>query len=112
MSAQARPTQEQAQLVQQSQLEQQRILRAVTLGLKFLEDEAVSGPMKYADGVTDLKWLLRQLASGGFNINLDPTGQRAGAMQPPGKLADTPLSEFATGKDGAEGKEGNGADKK
>lgn len=94
MSAQASTTQAQAQLIQQSQENKQRILRAVTLGLKYLEDGDVNGPMKYADAVTDLKWLLRQLTGGVFNINLDPSGELATASDATGGTQGKKLSEY------------------
>ena len=53
----------------------QKILRAIQVGLQFLNDEKVSAPIKYADGIVDLKWLLRNLGSGVYGINLDPNQQ-------------------------------------
>ena len=56
----------------QAQENSQRILRAIQVGLQFLIDEEVTAPIKYADGIVDLKWLLRNLGSGVYGINLDP----------------------------------------
>ena len=84
------PTPEEIQAQQNSQ----RIMRAIQVGIAFLNDETVTGPIKYADGISDLKWLLRNLASGIYGINLDPNQQGAGASSrtPPGKRRD--LSEY------------------
>lgn len=55
----------------------QRLTRAVQGGLQYLLDETVSGPMKHADGVSDLKWLLRKLMVGEYTINLRPDRPQA-----------------------------------
>jgi len=58
----------------QNQITQQKILRAIQGGIQFLTDETVNAPIKYSDGIVDLKWLLRALASGEFGIDTDPNG--------------------------------------
>jgi len=62
--------------------EQQRAGSGMTQGMEFLEDKSgnVTAPIKYADGIVDLKWLLRMLLSGRFGINFRP----AQAAVPPG----------------------------
>ena len=77
------PTPEQLQ----QQATSQKIMRAIQVGLVFLGDETVIGPIKYSDGITDLKWLLRNLASGVFGIDTNPNQQA-----PTGKGRD--LSEY------------------
>ena len=52
--------------------EHQRALRAIQGGMQYLVDEAVIGPMKHADGISDLKWLLRKLMVGEWGLNMDP----------------------------------------
>lgn len=52
--------------------EHQRALRAIQNGMQYLLDEAVIGPMKHADGISDLKWLLRKLMVGEWGLNMDP----------------------------------------
>ena len=52
--------------------EHQRALRAIQGGMQYLLDEAVIGPMKHADGISDLKWLLRKLMVGEWGLNMDP----------------------------------------
>ena len=56
---------------------QQRILSATRGGMQFLTDETVAAPIKHADGIVDLKWLLVTLLSGDFVISPRPT-----AIQP------------------------------
>lgn len=73
---------------QQAQVVRARAINGMQKGLEFLIDETVVGPMKYADGVADLKWLLRGLLSGQFSLNLDP--QAAGPSSATGK----PLSDY------------------
>lgn len=86
--------------VQQSQMMQQKILRAITQGLKFLEEDTVIGPMKYSDGVSDLKWLLRQLGGGAFTINLDPEGKQS-SMLVPGQADKEPPAGMKAGGNGS-----------
>ncbi len=62
---------DQLQQMQQAQ-EQQRLGRAVQGGLQMLLDEHVTAPIKYVDGISDLKWMLRKLLAGEFAINMDP----------------------------------------
>lgn len=62
------PTPEQLQ----QQADSQKITSAIQVGLAFLGDETVNGPIKYSDGISDLKWLLRMLISGEYGINTDP----------------------------------------
>ena len=52
--------------------EQQRILRAIHGGMRYLLDEIVVAPTKHADGIVDLKWLLRKLLSGEWGLNMNP----------------------------------------
>jgi hypothetical protein len=66
-------------------------MRAIQVGLVFLGDETVNGPIKYSDGITDLKWLLRNLANGVFGIDTQPT-QRVPAGPGGGKGRD--LSDY------------------
>jgi len=92
-----------AQIPQQPTPEQQnsqKIMRAIQVGLVFLADETVVGPIKYSDGITDLKWLLRNLASGVFGIDMQPNRQSAPTGPSTGKGRD--LSEY----DGEEPPEG------
>ncbi len=55
----------------QAQQHQARILNGIKGGLEFLIDDAVIGPIKYAESLSDLKWILRGLLAGQFSINLD-----------------------------------------
>ncbi len=68
MSAQAQQTQAEAQQVQ---LRQAKILSGIKVGMQMLEDETVIGPLKYAEGLADLKWILRNLLAGQFSINME-----------------------------------------
>ena len=98
MQQQQPPTLEELQALQ-AQENGQRILRAIQLGLQFLDDDEVTAPIKYADGIVDLKWLLRNLGSGVYGINLDPNqvqiegkapGSKEGDGQSPGGNGGTP----------------------
>ncbi len=94
------PTPEQLQ----QQANSQKIMSAIQVGLAFLGDETVNGPIKYSDGISDLKWLLRMLISGEYGINTDPnqlriegkapeippTGSKEGDEQSPGGNGGTP----------------------
>ncbi|KKL98759.1 hypothetical protein LCGC14_1821240 [marine sediment metagenome] len=91
------------QLLQQ-QADSQKIMSAIQGGLAFLADETVNGPIKYSDGISDLKWLLRMLISGEYGINTDPNqlriegkasgsppaGSKEGGGQSPGGNGGTP----------------------
>ena len=68
--------------LQLQQAEQQRAASGMTQGMEFLEDKSgnVTAPIKYADGIADLKWLLRMLLNGRFGINFRPVQ----AGMPPG----------------------------
>ena len=59
------------------QRQNQRVLMAITVGMEFLEDRQVSGPIHYSEGLTDLKWLLRLLLAGQAAINFTPPGLAA-----------------------------------
>jgi len=86
------------QLLQQ-QADSQKIMSAIQGGLAFLADETVNGPIKYSEGISDLKWLLRMLISGEYGINTDPNqlqiegkapGSKEGDEQSPGGNGETP----------------------
>ena len=91
------------QLLQQ-QADSQKIMSAIQGGLAFLADETVNGPIKYSEGISDLKWLLRMLISGEYGINTDPnqlrieggppealrTGSKEDGKQSPGGNGGTP----------------------
>jgi len=76
MSAQAQQTQAEAQQVQ---LRQAKILNGLKVGMQMLEDDTVVGPLKYSEGLADLKWVLRNLLAGQFTISLE--ADRAGPPQ-------------------------------
>lgn len=81
----ATQTQLQPPLTPTQELEQaasQRVIRAIQGGLQYLLDTDVIGPMKHADGVADLKWLLRKLMVGEYGVNMKPGRTRAPAAQP------------------------------
>ena len=58
-----------AEQMQFQQAREQRATHAITGGLQFLDDETVIGPIKHAEGIADLKWLLRTLLAGQFGID-------------------------------------------
>ena len=60
----------------------QRALRALQGGIKYLIDEEVTGPMKHADGVSDLKWLLGKLMTGEWALNMDPQRKKGPSTEP------------------------------
>lgn len=84
MSVSAEEIEEQArQVIQTQQVEQVlqkaaqgRILNGVKVGLQFFLDETIVAPIKYSDGVVDLKWLLRSILSGEFSVHTE-TPKRA-----------------------------------
>ncbi len=90
----------------QAQENSQRILRAIQVGLQFLVDDEVAAPIKYADGIVDLKWLLRNLGSGVYGINLDPNQQQVPGA-PGGSGKGRALSDY----DGEDTKVPDGATK-
>ncbi len=63
--------------------ELRRAARAITGGMQYLLDDAVVGPMRHADGVTDLKWLLTKLISGTWGLNINPKRSQQDAPFPP-----------------------------
>lgn len=96
--------QEQAQKQMRQQAIQQRMTSALKGGLDFLQDEAVVAPIKHADGIVDLKWMLRTIASGEFGIDTDPgRKQREAAAK-----ADTPPPPPAGEGEEGDSKSNNG----
>ena len=77
MSVTAEEIEDQArQTIQTQQAEQQaetvakmRILNGVKVGMQFLTDETIVAPIRYSDGIVDLKWLLRSILSGEFSVH-------------------------------------------
>ena len=107
MTISAEKAQADAQQVQLQQIQSNKVVRALQTGLQLL-DADVNVPIKMHDGLTDLKWLLQNLISGAFSIDLDPKGERGGRPQraaPSGSIG-RPLASY----DEDDGK-GNGKDK-
>ena len=73
------------------QLQSAKVSNGLKIGIKMLEDDSVIAPIKYVEGIVDLKWLLRTLLSGNAFINFVAPVQ--------------PLKEAAAG----EGSGGNGS---
>lgn len=109
MSTSAQQTQTEAQQAQAKlqQIQSQKVVRGLQTGLQLL-DADVNVPIKMHDGLTDLKWLLQNLLSGSFSIDLDPKGERGGRPQGTGAPKGRPLDSYPDGDDG----KGNGKDKK
>ena len=84
------------------QARSQRLMRGVTEGLKFLNDEAVSGPTHYSEGLSDLKWFLRLILQGQVSINFDPQDQTSRPTDSAKKIGSLEV--------GDEKKDGAGAD--
>ncbi|MEE8598182.1 MAG: hypothetical protein V3S69_01435 [Dehalococcoidales bacterium] len=63
---------EQARAQRQIQINTARAVNGMKEGLEFLIDDSVIGPIKYAEGLADLKWLLRGVLGGQFGLNLEP----------------------------------------
>lgn len=61
---------EQAQL--QLQVNTARAVNGMKVGLEFLIDDSVIGPIKYSEGLADLKWVIRGILAGQFALNLAP----------------------------------------
>ncbi len=105
-ATQINPEQAQAQL--QAQINQARAVNAMKAGLEFLIDEKVIGPIKYSDGLADLKWMLRGLLSGQFGLSFDIAADRG---PPTDQVKGRPLDEYdETGGSGA-GANSEGVDK-
>ncbi len=85
MSRPASQMNPQGQVQLQMQMNQARAVNAMKVGLEFLIDDSVIGPIKYSDGLADLKWMLRGLLSGQFGLNLDVEGSTRPAVSGIGK---------------------------
>ncbi len=93
------PTPEQIQ----AQVSQAKIVSGLKTGLEFLNDGSVNGPIMYAEGIADLKWLLRGLLSGQFSLNLDP-----GSGPPRDQVKGRPLDEYDESPGGSSAGPNNG----
>ena len=63
----------------------------------MLLDEHVTAPIKYADGISDLKWLLRKILAGDYGIDMDPkaTQKRAAEDAPQPALSAGNSEDFS-----------------
>lgn len=75
-------TPEQVALIRQQQTT--KVLMAISVGRQLLTDETVVAPIKYADGIAALKWLLNQLLNGQFAIDFNPQQTAAMRKERPG----------------------------
>lgn len=64
-------TTQQVQEQLQAQANQAKAINGMKVGLEFLMDDSVIGPIKYAEGLADLKWMLRGMLSGQFRLDFN-----------------------------------------
>ena len=99
MSRPAQQMNPEAQAQLQAQINQARAINGMKVGLEFLIDDSVIGPIKYAEGLADLKWILRGLLSGQFGLNLDAErGLSAVTSKPLSDYEETPGDSGANGE--------------
>ncbi len=94
--------QQQQQATQIQQLQSQKVISGVRTGIELLEDKTVTAPIAMHGGLTDLKWLLQNLLSGQFSLDLDPQGLKAPTGRP---QTGRPLDEYPKDDEGPNGED-------